>query len=69
VQHTTWQPFALRSIVQYVNITTMYCHAVSSTRHNSSFIQLLCVKECSRTFWSRGHASRDWDSVYPPCHM
>jgi len=24
VQHTTWQLFALREMVQYVNITTLY---------------------------------------------
>jgi len=25
VQRTKWQPFALRQIAQYVNITTLYC--------------------------------------------
>jgi len=45
------------AICKYRNIAI--CHAVSSTHWKSSSIQLLLrIIECSRTFWSRGHAFR-----------
>ena len=45
------------AICKYRN--TAICHAVSSTHYKSSYIQLLLrIKECSKTFWSPGHAFR-----------
>jgi len=51
VQHTTWQPFALRQMVQHVNITTLYSvtrYAVR-TRNLVQSSYFLCVE---RTFWN-----------------